>query len=101
MVSLRLWVVDPSTRWRNPFWKPMTSIPWLMMASMVTDEMTPLMPGAGPPPTRMPRRLPFRELAMLWVLGRGTGPGDGKERAAGRRRSAGPRVRDAATGYRD
>ena len=43
------------TRCLNPSRMPMTSKPWLS-ASMVAAEMTALMPGAGPPPTRMPRR---------------------------------------------
>ena len=49
--------VDGSRRTRclNPSRMPMTSKPSLS-ASMVAAEMTALMPGAGPPPTRMPRR---------------------------------------------
>ena len=43
------------TRCLNPSRMPMTSKPWLI-ASMVAAEMTALMPGAGPPPTTMPRR---------------------------------------------
>ena len=45
------------TRFLKPSRMPTTSKPSLM-ASMVADEMTVLMPGAGPPPTRMPSRLP-------------------------------------------
>src|SRR6478672_6166172 len=52
MVRFRTCVVSPLTRFLNPSRIPMTSIPWLM-ASMVTELMTPLMPGAGPPPTTM------------------------------------------------
>src|SRR2546430_1952717 len=53
---------------------PMTSSPALR-ASIVTDEMTLLMPGAGPPPTRIARRcrvrdVPFvRDAATLVILG--------------------------------
>src|SRR5436190_11827350 len=53
---------------------PITSRPELR-ASIVTDEMTLLMPGAGPPPTKMARRgraraAPLvRDIAMLVILG--------------------------------
>src|SRR3954465_6144255 len=52
----------------------MTSSPALR-ASIVTDEMTLLMPGAGPPPTKIARRWRVREVplvrdaAMLVILG--------------------------------
>ncbi len=42
----------------KPSWKPMGTHPSLM-ASMATALMTPLVPGAGPPPTTMPMRLMF------------------------------------------
>src|SRR5438874_8666873 len=51
MVNSRNWAPPGWTRDLKPSRKPMTSMPWLM-ASMVTELMTPLMPGAGPPPTR-------------------------------------------------
>ena len=50
------------TRCLNPSRMPMTSKPWLI-ASMVAAEMTALMPGAGPPPTRMPRRFEWSHLS--------------------------------------
>src|SRR4051812_11836247 len=43
---------------------PMTSRPFLR-ASIVTDEMTLLMPGAGPPPTRIARRGRVRDVPLL------------------------------------
>ena len=53
------------TRCLNPSRMPMTSKPWLI-ASMVAAEMTALMPGAGPPPTRMPSRFPaFMDARIL------------------------------------
>src|SRR6266481_8753391 len=42
---------------------PTTSMPWLM-ASIVTELMTPLIPGAGPPPTTRARRPEFASFAM-------------------------------------
>src|SRR5258706_13572632 len=53
---------------------PTTSRPF-MRASIVTDEITLLMPGAGPPPTRIARRGRVREVplerdaATLVILG--------------------------------
>src|SRR5437763_16962356 len=53
---------------------PITSSPALR-ASIVTDEMTLLMPGAGPPPTRIAQRgrvrdVPLvRDAATLVILG--------------------------------
>src|SRR5262249_57189323 len=41
---------SPCARYLNPSWNPITSMPPLI-ASMVTALITPLMPGAGPPPT--------------------------------------------------
>src|ERR1035437_2820373 len=45
--------MSPCARYLKPSRKPMTSNP-LLMPSMVAAAMTPLMPGAGPPPTKMP-----------------------------------------------
>ena len=55
MSSWRTWSVEPSASQRKPSAIPTTSTPRLR-ASIVAALMTPLMPGAGPPPTRMPRR---------------------------------------------
>ncbi len=45
-----MWSASPWTSHLNPSRQPITSRPWLI-ASMVTELMTPLIPGAGPPPT--------------------------------------------------
>ena len=44
--------VSPSMSQRNPSWTPSTSTPE-RFARMVAAPITLLMPGAGPPPTRM------------------------------------------------
>src|ERR671936_687007 len=62
MVSGRAAVVSPPTRFLNPSRTPSTSIPWLI-ASIVTELITPLMPGAGPPPTTI-ASLPREDSAM-------------------------------------
>src|SRR5579883_3135539 len=54
-VNARVWVVSPATRFLNPSRTPTTSSPRLI-ASIVTDEITPLIPGAGPPPTTIASR---------------------------------------------
>src|SRR5690348_11870775 len=46
---------------------PRTSVLWLR-ASMVTALMTPLIPGAGPPPTSRASR-PFVDALLMSVLG--------------------------------
>ena len=60
------------SHWK-PSWMPITSMPWLR-ASMVTALMTPLMPGAGPPPTSRASR-PFVDALLMAVLKEGTGRG--------------------------
>ncbi len=53
------------TRFLKPSWIPMTSKPSLI-ASIAAAEMTVLMPGAGPPPTRMPSLFPaFMDARIL------------------------------------
>jgi hypothetical protein len=52
MVRCRTLLLSPRASHWKPSRMPMTLRPHLM-ASMVADRMTPLMPGAGPPPTRM------------------------------------------------
>ena len=65
MVSGRSLSALRRTRFLKPSWIPMTSKPSLM-ASMAADEMTVLMPGAGPPPTRMPSLFPaFMDARIL------------------------------------
>src|SRR5438128_6169104 len=51
--SGRTCAVDPWMRCSNPSRIPITSQPEFT-ASMVAEEMTELIPGAGPPPHRMP-----------------------------------------------
>src|SRR5256885_1294993 len=52
MVSLTACSVSPLASHRYPSRTPRTLNPWLM-PSIVAALMTPLMPGAGPPPTRI------------------------------------------------
>src|SRR5688572_25433339 len=59
----------------KPSRMPMTSNPWFI-AWIVAAEMTALMPGAGPPPTRIPRR---RAESISWIL---AGPCGGVKRCA-------------------
>src|SRR5687768_14797291 len=88
-VSGRVWVVSPATRYLNPSRTPITSSPRLI-ASMVTDEITPLIPGAGPPPTTIASRP------------RGAGVSMGQTPRAYRRcargRGAGVRRKDSESG---
>src|SRR5690348_1257903 len=63
MDSGRQYCTSPCASHLKPSRKPMTSKPWLM-PSMVAAAMTPLRPGAGPPPTNMPN-LP---LLMEWMV---------------------------------
>jgi len=60
-VNTALWIVAvlsalltncPCIRCSKPSKMPVTSIP-LLLASIVAEWMTPLIPGAGPPPTRI------------------------------------------------
>ena len=53
MPSATVWSVAPSIRWAKPSMIPTTSHPEFT-ASIVAAEMTELIPGAGPPPQRIP-----------------------------------------------
>ena len=57
-------------------------MPWLI-ASMVTELITPLIPGAGPPPTSRAKRLAFASLAMRLTSSTASGaaPRSGHHRA--------------------
>ena len=48
--------VRPAAKCSNPSHIPVTSIPELM-ASMVAELIALLIPGAGPPPTKIARRV--------------------------------------------
>ena len=65
MASGRSFSALRRTRFLKPSWIPMTSKPSLI-ASIAAAEMTVLMPGAGPPPTRMPSLFPaFMDARIL------------------------------------
>src|SRR5688572_20560498 len=80
MVRGRAADVSPPTRFLNPSRTPRTSMPWLI-ASMVTELMTPLMPGAGPPPTTI-TSLPREEDSAMrtHLAGEPDGPEEGRTR---------------------
>src|SRR5260370_19044368 len=65
----------PLTRCLKPSMKPMTSTPSDSMASMMAAEMTPLIPGAGPPPTRRAKRPGDEAVNMCYAFHTRTGKG--------------------------
>src|ERR1700752_887766 len=66
IVKFRIWVLSPRESHLNPSMKPITVLPRLI-DSIVEALMTPFIPGAGPPPTRIERISdePFLWSAML------------------------------------
>src|SRR3954462_7330191 len=84
MVSGRTRDVSAAVRYLNPSRTPTTSSPWLT-ASITTELMTPLIPGAGPPPTTIATFPRIAESAMVRNASKGRGrPGEGDERPRGR-----------------
>src|SRR5205814_8261169 len=76
MVSGRTRETSAAVRCLNPARTPSTSIPWLT-ASMVTELMTPLLPGAGPPPTTIATRPRDTESVMVGNASQKTAAGPG------------------------
>src|SRR5262245_2179605 len=86
MVSARVWLRSPSMRYSKPSSIPTTSTP-SSRARMLAAPITALIPGAGPPPTRMPS-LPRSSMRRP--------PSRGESRAIRRRVQPGPAARAPA-----